>query len=184
MHWGACYLWWIPLKIICNSTNPMSGIPGIWYKHIEHENRSTVTDDSLNSEESDTLVVPICSPGEDLSTFHRYPGGHKATSTYISLTHYCALQDLKIKTLHQLEMVQVTKEVQVDLRWWATQLPIFPNSETRGHNYDRVRCLEFRLRCSLLGSENGGKVDTSGSTTPHQLSRVEGNFLYLPYGNN
>ena len=46
--------------------------------------------------------------------------------------HYCALQDLKIKTLHRSPsyqaMGQVTKEVQVDLQWWATQLPTYYSS--------------------------------------------------------
>lgn len=40
---------------------------------------------------------------------------------------YRALKDLKIKTFHQSSsyqvMGQVTREVQVDLRWWKTQLP-------------------------------------------------------------
>ena len=41
--------------------------------------------------------------------------------------HYRALQDLKIRTLHQsssYQMVgQINKQAQVDLQWWATQLP-------------------------------------------------------------
>ena len=41
--------------------------------------------------------------------------------------HYRALQDLKIRTLHQSSsyqmMGQITKDVQVDQQWWATQLP-------------------------------------------------------------
>ena len=46
--------------------------------------------------------------------------------------HYRALQDLKIKTLHQSSsyqaMGQVTKEVQVDLQWRVTQLPTYYSS--------------------------------------------------------
>ena len=45
---------------------------------------------------------------------------------------YRALQDLKIKTLHQSSsyqaMRQVTKEVQVDLQWRAIQLPTYYSS--------------------------------------------------------
>ena len=46
--------------------------------------------------------------------------------------HYRALQDLKIKTLHQSSsyqvMGQVTKEVQVDLQCQATQFPTYYSS--------------------------------------------------------
>ena len=72
----------------CNNTNPVSGIPGICNKHTEHDHRSTIADDSLSSEEGDTLV-PRCSPGEDIRTFHWHPGGHKASSTYRAFTSSC-----------------------------------------------------------------------------------------------
>ena len=97
--------------------------------------------------------------------------------------HYRALQDLKIRALHQSSsyqmMGQITKDVQVELQWWATQVPtclLFSNSEARGQDHDRVRCLKFRLGCSLSRGENRGEVDATGMTTTHQLFRVDGIF--------
>ena len=61
----------------------------LYGKHTEHDHRSTITDDSLNLEGGDTLVVPRCSSGEDLSTFHWHTGGHKARGTYRVFTLSC-----------------------------------------------------------------------------------------------
>ena len=98
--------------------------------------------------------------------------------------HYRALQDLKIKILHQSSSYQVMGQIprrplHTVVGNSASHLLFFPNSETKGHDCDLVRCLEFRLECSLSGSENEGKVDTSESTTPYQQSRVEGSFPSL-----
>ena len=73
-----------------------------------------------------TLVVSRCSPVEDLSTFHWHPGGYKASGTYRAFILSC-FTNFQDKDTHQSSSCQVigkvTKEVQVDLWWCATQLP-------------------------------------------------------------
>ena len=58
----------------------------------------------------------------------------------------------------------------------AARMLLFSNCEARGQDYDRVRCIKFWLGCSLSRNENRGEVDATGSTTTHQLFRVEGSF--------
>ena len=152
----------------CNSINPVSGTPMICDKHTEHDHRSSITEDSLNSEGGNTLVVPRCSPGEDLSTFHWHPGGYKASGIYRVFTLSCFTRSPDKDTSPILFLSGDVIDHQggsggpTVVGNSASHLLLFPNNKTGSHN-----------------CEDGGKVDTSGSTTPHELSRVEGSFPSL-----
>ena len=146
----------------CISTNPVSVVPGICDKHTEHDHRFTITEDSLNSEEGYTLVVSRCSPGEDLSTFHWYPGGYKAGGTYRAFTLSCFTGSEDKDTSPILFLSgdgtghQGGSGGPIVVGNSASHLLLFPNSKTGSHDSDWVRCLKFRLGCSLSRSKMGG----------------------------
>ena len=110
----------------CISTNPVSVIPGICDKHTENDHR--LPSQKIHSiQKKATHLLSL--DAVQVRTLAHFIGTLVATRPAVSTEplYYRALQDLKIKTLHQSSfnqvMGQVTKEVQVDLLWWAIQLP-------------------------------------------------------------
>ena len=107
----------------------MSGIPGIYDKHTEHDHHSTITLPSQKIHPIQKEATHLSLDAVQVRTLAHFIGTLVATRPAVPTgpLHYRALQDLKIKALCQSSsyqvMGQVTKEVQLDLRWWATQLP-------------------------------------------------------------
>ena len=100
--------------------------------------------------------------------------------------HYRALQDLKIKTLRKSSsyqvMGQVTKEVQLDLRWWVTQLPTCCSSP--------IVKQEATIVIKSDASDSGWgavyqRVKTGGRWTPveaqHHINYLELKAVFLAF---
>ena len=155
---------------------------GICDKYTNRDYRSTTTEDPLNSEGGKAPVVLRCSPNEDPSIFHWHPGSYKTSSTNGGFTLSCVTRPQDKDTPPILILSDDGADHQrcpgrpTMVGNSAAHMLLFSNSEARGQDRDRVRCLKFRLGCSLSRGENRGEVDTTGSTTTHQLFRVEGSF--------